>query len=83
MKIGLVGMGRMGAGIRERLRCAGHEVVDALYGRAMHAGHSPQASPRDAEWRERYFHLRDPDGHELSFAAPLATAASHGGRASR
>ncbi len=27
MKIGLVGLGRMGAGIRERLRRAGHEVV--------------------------------------------------------
>jgi catechol 2,3-dioxygenase-like lactoylglutathione lyase family enzyme len=27
--------------------------------------------PRDAEWGERYFHLRDPDGHELSFAQPL------------
>lgn len=27
--------------------------------------------PRDAAWGERYFHLRDPDGHELSFAQPL------------
>jgi uncharacterized glyoxalase superfamily protein PhnB len=25
-------------------------------------------SPTDAPWGERYFHLRDPDGHELSFA---------------
>jgi len=24
--------------------------------------------PRDAAWGERYFHVRDPDGHELSFA---------------
>jgi catechol 2,3-dioxygenase-like lactoylglutathione lyase family enzyme len=29
------------------------------------------ARPRDAEWGERYFHLRDPDGHELSFARPV------------
>jgi catechol 2,3-dioxygenase-like lactoylglutathione lyase family enzyme len=28
--------------------------------------------PRDAEWGERYFHLHDPDGHELSFAQPVA-----------
>jgi len=27
--------------------------------------------PRDAAWGERYFHLNDPDGHELSFAKPL------------
>jgi uncharacterized glyoxalase superfamily protein PhnB len=26
--------------------------------------------PRDAPWGERYFHMRDPDGHELSFARP-------------
>jgi catechol 2,3-dioxygenase-like lactoylglutathione lyase family enzyme len=29
------------------------------------------AQPRDASWGERYFHLHDPDGHELSFAKPL------------
>jgi catechol 2,3-dioxygenase-like lactoylglutathione lyase family enzyme len=27
--------------------------------------------PRDASWGERYFHMPDPDGHELSFARPL------------
>lgn len=27
--------------------------------------------PRDAPWGERYFHMLDPDGHELSFAKPL------------
>jgi catechol 2,3-dioxygenase-like lactoylglutathione lyase family enzyme len=31
--------------------------------------HPPK--PRNAEWGERYFHLHDPDGHELSFAQPL------------
>src|SRR5262249_46515754 len=30
------------------------------------------ASPRDASWGERYFHMLDPDGHELSFARPLS-----------
>ncbi|MHC4164482.1 MAG: VOC family protein, partial [Planctomycetota bacterium] len=30
-----------------------------------------EAAPADAEWGERYFHITDPDGHELSFARPL------------
>ena len=29
------------------------------------------ARPRDAAWGEWYFHLHDPDGHELSFAQPI------------
>ncbi|MGE5596109.1 MAG: VOC family protein [Hyphomicrobiales bacterium] len=45
--------------------------VDALYETARAAGLGPQFPPRDAEWGERYFHLNDPDGHELSFARPL------------
>lgn len=45
--------------------------VDALYAQAIAAGHRPEAAPRDAEWGERFFHLTDPDGHELSFAQPL------------
>lgn len=47
--------------------------VDALYRRARAAGLSPEAEPADAPWGERYFHLRDPDGHELSFARPIGT----------
>jgi catechol 2,3-dioxygenase-like lactoylglutathione lyase family enzyme len=27
--------------------------------------------PRDASWGERYFHMSDPEGHELSFARPI------------
>jgi len=30
--------------------------------------------PHDGEWGERFFHLIDPDGHELSFARPLLPA---------
>jgi catechol 2,3-dioxygenase-like lactoylglutathione lyase family enzyme len=45
--------------------------VDALYGRLVAAGCRPDAAPRDAEWGERFFHLKDPDGHELSFAQPI------------
>jgi predicted enzyme related to lactoylglutathione lyase len=45
--------------------------VDALYGRVVAGGYKPHAAPRDAEWGERFFHVTDPDGHELSFARPL------------
>lgn len=45
--------------------------VDALHERAVASGYRPDTSPRDAAWGERYFHLTDPDGHELSFARPL------------
>jgi catechol 2,3-dioxygenase-like lactoylglutathione lyase family enzyme len=45
--------------------------VDALYARALAAGLRPASAPCDAPWGERYFHLTDPDGHELSFATPL------------
>lgn len=45
--------------------------VDAMYERVVGLGLEPEAPPRNAEWGERYFHLSDPDGHELSFARPL------------
>lgn len=45
--------------------------VDELYARAIDIGCQPDTRPRDAAWGERYFHLTDPDGHELSFARPL------------
>jgi catechol 2,3-dioxygenase-like lactoylglutathione lyase family enzyme len=44
--------------------------VDALYRRALEAGLAPHAPPRDAPWGERFFHLTDPDGHEISLARP-------------
>ena len=37
-------------------------------------GWPPKRPPRDAEWGERYFHITDPDGHELSFARPVGAA---------
>lgn len=49
--------------------------VDDTYRIALDAGHDPEAAPRDAEWGERYFHLDDPDGHQLSFARPLPEVA--------
>src|SRR6202140_2244119 len=48
--------------------------VDALYERALARGCQPTTAPRDAEWGERFFHLIDPDGHELSFARPLLSS---------
>jgi hypothetical protein len=30
-------------------------------------------SPQDAPWGERFFHVTDPDGHELSFAELMPT----------
>ena len=45
--------------------------VDALYRRLVRAGLTPSTSPQDASWGERYFHINDPDGHEVSFARRL------------
>ena len=47
------------------------EDVDAFHASALAAGLTPEFAPRDAPWRERYFHIKDPDNHELSFAKPL------------
>jgi catechol 2,3-dioxygenase-like lactoylglutathione lyase family enzyme len=49
--------------------------VDALYRQAVDAGLHPHAAPRDATWGERFFHVTDPDGHELSFATPMSRLA--------
>jgi catechol 2,3-dioxygenase-like lactoylglutathione lyase family enzyme len=46
--------------------------VDAMHARAVAAGYRPNMAPSDASWGERYFHIADPDGHELSFARPLS-----------
>jgi catechol 2,3-dioxygenase-like lactoylglutathione lyase family enzyme len=47
--------------------------VDAMYERAVTAGFHPDTAPADAPWGERYFHIHDPSGHELSFARPLTS----------
>ena len=44
--------------------------ADALWRRFNELGFEPE-KPQNASWGERYFHLLDPDGHELSFARPL------------
>ena len=45
--------------------------VDKQYALALGANITPEFSPRNAPWRERYFHVVDPDGHEVSFAKPI------------
>jgi catechol 2,3-dioxygenase-like lactoylglutathione lyase family enzyme len=44
--------------------------VDTFWKRLTDLGFEPER-PRDASWGEHYFHMHDPDGHELSFAQPL------------
>ena len=46
--------------------------VDATFDQVRAAGYAPITTPCDAPWGERYFHVHDPAGHELSFARPLA-----------
>jgi catechol 2,3-dioxygenase-like lactoylglutathione lyase family enzyme len=49
--------------------------VDKLYSlfkdnREISEALSFENEPRDAPWGERYFHIREPDGYQLSFAEP-------------
>lgn len=46
------------------------EDVDRFWAHMTEKEFGP-ARPRDAAWGERYFHLLDPDSHELSFAQPI------------
>src|SRR5262245_18505057 len=43
------------------------EMVDGVHAAFIAKGMQPEL-PRDGSWGERYFHIKDPDGHELSFA---------------
>ena len=45
--------------------------VDAAHRRLVDAGVRPSFAPSDAAWGERYFHVLDPAGHEVSIARPL------------
>ena len=48
------------------------EDVDSFYEKMVAAGIKPDMAPSDARWGERYFHVTDPDGNEISFAKPLS-----------
>lgn len=41
--------------------------VDTVYEHLRSRGYEAPA-PKDAPWGERFFHISDPDGHELSIA---------------
>lgn len=45
--------------------------VDKMAELARSSGYKPEFDPKDAPWGERYFHIRDPSGHELSFAKKI------------
>ena len=45
--------------------------VDAAHARLVDADYRPTLAPSDAVWGERYFHVTDPAGHEISIARRL------------
>jgi catechol 2,3-dioxygenase-like lactoylglutathione lyase family enzyme len=52
------------------------EDVDKLYSYLQHDANfsklvSFENKPIDASWDERFFHIQDPDGYQLSFAKPI------------
>jgi hypothetical protein len=52
------------------------EDVDKLYSylrsnKSISNTISFENEPMDAPWGERYFHIREPDGYQLSFAKPI------------
>ncbi len=53
------------------------EDVDGLYSNfksdaSISESVSFENEPTDALWGERFFHIRDPDGYQLSFATPIS-----------
>ena len=48
--------------------------VDVFWTLLKGGGFDPEIS-QNASWGERYFHVLDPDAHELSFARPLQRSA--------
>ena len=77
---------RAGAGFLNLQLDRAHAPVGAIWGRAIFwvadvdathaalvaAGFTPVMAPADAPWGERYFHVHDPSGHEISFARLLS-----------
>jgi hypothetical protein len=53
------------------------ENVDKLYSHMKHNEHISKSiifenEPTNAPWGEKFFHIREPDGYQLSFAQPLS-----------
>jgi hypothetical protein len=71
--LNLIARPRRKAGLGGRVTFC-HSDADTLYAGVIAAGYRPNSAPRDDKWGERYFYLTtDPDGHQPSFASPLAT----------
>lgn len=56
------------------------EDVDSLFrymknDRAISEAVSFETEPEDAPWGERFFHIREPNGYQLSFARPISKEA--------
>jgi catechol 2,3-dioxygenase-like lactoylglutathione lyase family enzyme len=47
--------------------------VDAMHDAFSSAGFTPTMAPSDAIWGERYFHILDPAGHEVSIARQISS----------
>ena len=47
--------------------------VDSVYDAFVAAGFAPLMAPSDAVWGERYFHILDPAGHEISIARQISS----------
>ena len=52
--------------------------VDDACSKLIESGATPEFLPRNAEWGQRYFHVRDPDGHLPSFTEQLLSAPDNG-----
>ena len=55
--------------------------VDKLYSYLKNDAHISklvyfETEPADASWGERFFHMRDPDDYQLSFATPIRKRSS-------
>jgi uncharacterized glyoxalase superfamily protein PhnB len=48
--------------ILEELLKSNHNISNVI---------SFENEPKNAPWGERYFHIREPDGYQLSFAMPI------------
>ena len=47
------------------------DSADEEHAAVVNHGLQPLFEPRIAHWGEKYFHILDPDGHEISFAEDL------------
>ena len=52
-------------------RCDSPAEVDEAYARMLEAGGAAHKEPWDAEWRQRYAEVKDPDGNLVDLFASL------------